>query len=344
MANKPERTPLPGIFLQDELSIGNDHKLLGGIRWDHHPVHGNIFTPRLAWKWSASPNDVIRVNAGTGFRVVNLFTEDHAALTGARAVEIRGELKPERSYNVNLNYVKKIYTGSYWITLDASAWYTHFTNRIIPDYLSDPDKIIYDNLDGYSISKGISLNAELGFTNGLKGNIGASFMDVTIRQADSTGKKHTSRQLLTEKWSGNWSLSYAFRKGGWSIDYTGNIYGPMLLPLISEKDPRAPESPVWSIQNIQVTKKLKHGIEIYAGVKNLLDWTPAKKNPFIIARSHDPFDKLVVRDANGSIIDPSPNGDSNPYLLSFDPNYVYAPNQGIRGFVGLRWTITNGNK
>lgn len=345
LKNKPDRTPLPGIFLQDELSLGTDHKLLAGIRWDHHPVHGNIFTPRIAWKWNVSPNDIIRINAGTGFRVVNLFTEDHAALTGARAVEIRDELKPERSYNVNLNYVKKIYTGSYWVTLDVSTWYTHFTNRIIPDYMTDPDKIIYSNLDGYSVSKGMSLNTELGFTNGLKGSIGATFMDVNIRNTDSTGKKQTSRQLLTERWTGNWSLSYSFRKGGWSIDYTGNIYGPMLLPLISAKDPRKPESPVWSIQNIQVTKKMKNGIELYGGVKNLLNWTPAKNNPFLIARAHDPFDKLVVRDnATGVIKDPGVNGDPNPYLLSFDPNYVYAPNQGIRGFVGLRWTITNGDK
>ncbi|MBO9632014.1 MAG: TonB-dependent receptor [Chitinophagaceae bacterium] len=345
MKNKPDRTPLPGIFLQDELSIGNDHKLLAGIRWDHHPVHGNIITPRLAWKWSVSANDILRINAGTGFRVVNLFTEDHAALTGARVVEIRDELKPERSYNVNLNYVKKIYTSAYWATIDASAWYTHFTNRIIPDYLTDPDKIIYDNLDGYSVSKGISVNMDMGFTNGMKATIGTTFMDVNIRAWDSSGKKQTSRQLLTEKWSGNWSLSYSFKKGGWSIDYTGNIYGPMLLPLISKLDPRKPESPVWSIQNIQVTKKLKYGMELYGGVKNLLNWTPAKNNPFLIARSHDPFDKLVVRDnVSGAIKDPGPNGDPNPYLLSFDPNYVYAPNQGIRGFVGLRWTITNGDK
>jgi outer membrane receptor for ferrienterochelin and colicins len=345
LKNKPDRTSLPGIFVQDELSLGNDHKLLAGLRWDHHPVHGNIFTPRIAWKWNATANDVVRLNAGTGFRVVNLFTEDHAALTGARVVEIKDELEPERSYNVNLNYVKKLYTRSFWVTIDASAWYTHFTNRIIPDYETDADKIIYANLTGYSVSKGISVNTELGFTNGLKGNIGATLMDVTITDKNNDGSKHTSRQLLTEKWSGSWSLSYSFPKGGWSVDYTGNIYGPMLLPLLSDLDPRKPESPVWSIQNVQVTKKLKHGIELYGGVKNLLNWTPAKGNPFLIARSHDPFDKLVDRDeVTGIIKNPGKNNDPNPYLLTFDPNYVYAPNQGIRGFVGIRWTITNGDK
>jgi outer membrane receptor for ferrienterochelin and colicins len=29
----------------------------------------------------------------------------------------------------------------------------------------------------------------------------------------------------------------------------------------------------------------------------------------------------------------------NPYGLTFDPTYVYAPNQGRRGFVGVRFLI-----
>jgi outer membrane receptor for ferrienterochelin and colicins len=39
---------------------------------------------------------------------LNLFTEEHAA-TGSREVIVLEELKPERSYNANLNYLKKMY-------------------------------------------------------------------------------------------------------------------------------------------------------------------------------------------------------------------------------------------
>lgn len=333
--NKPDRTPLPGVFVQDEISLNAQQKLLTGIRWDHHPVHGHILTPRIAWKYSPTANDVIRLNAGTGFRVVNLFTEDHAALTGARDVVIKESLKPERSYNVNLNYVKKIYTGSYWLNIDASVWYTYFTNRILPDYTTNVNQIIYDNLRGYSESKGASVNAEFGVTNSLRGHLGVTVQDVTITQKDATGKKRQHRQLLTERLSGTWSLSYTLRKTGITIDYTGNIYGPMLLPLLGELDPRSPKSPVWSIQNIQVSKKLKTRIELYAGIKNLLNWTPARNTPFLIARSHDPFDKQVQFDGNGQVVPTS----ENPHALSFDPNYVYAPNQGIRGFIGFRYNL-----
>jgi len=67
----------------------------------------------------------------------------------------------------------------------------------------------------------------------------------------------------------------------------------------------------------------------------LLNWTPNKNNPFIIARTEDPFDKTVEYDANGQV-KATPN---NPFALTFDPSYVYAPNQGIRGFAGMRITI-----
>ena len=39
--------------------------------------------------------------------------------------------------------------------------------------------------------------------------------------------------------------------------------------------------------------------------------------------------------SNGQAI-ATPN---NPYALTFDPSYVYASNQGIRGFIGFRYTI-----
>ncbi|MEN9598630.1 MAG: Colicin receptor precursor, partial [Bacteroidota bacterium] len=100
-------------------------------------------------------------------------------------------------------------------------------------------------------------------------------------------------------------------------------------------DPRPAMSSWWSIQNIQVRWHQIKGVEIYGGVKNLLNYLPGRGLPFLIARANDPFDKQVQYGVNGQII-ATPD---NPYALSFDPNYVYAPNQGIRFFVGLRINI-----
>lgn len=315
---------IPGFFIQDEIALSPKQQLLLGGRYDYDFRHGNILTPRIAYKYSPTRNDIIRVNAGTGFRVVNIFTEDHAALTGARAVVISEELKPERSYNVNVNYLKKIYAKHHSFNIDLSAWYTYFTNRIVPDYTTNTDQIIYDNLKGNSISKGMTANFEYTSHHGISFNIGATVMDVTI--TDRSGEKPVkSKQLLTENWSGTWALTYIEPNTRIAIDYTGNVYGPMLLPLLSEQDPRPAKSPVWSIQNLQFSRKLVKQLEIYTGIKNLLNWTPAKSAPFLIARANDPFDKNLSVD--------------NPYNLTFDPNYVYAPNQGRRVYLGLRFNL-----
>lgn len=327
--NDPSIITLPGIFVQDEVTLNTYNKLLLGMRYDYNNVHGNVFTPRINYKWhSKNKRNILRIGFGTGYRVANVFTEDHAALTGARKVEFKSELKPETSWNGNINFVKKLYTSKdIFIGIDATVFYTHFNNRIIPDYETNVNKIIYTNLDGYAVSKGFSTNLEFDFLNGLKVLVGSTLMDVTF-----TENNVTQRQLLTEQFSGVWSVSYTFNKSDIKIDYTGNVYGPMLLPLLGDLDDRAGTSPYWSLQNIQVTKEFKKGLEIYGGIKNLLNFTPPSNS---IARSFDPFDKDVQFDNNGQVV-ATPN---NPNALSFDPTYVYAPNQGIRGFLGLRYTI-----
>jgi outer membrane receptor for ferrienterochelin and colicins len=305
--NNPSIIHLPGVFAQDEISLSDRKKILLGVRWDHNSVHGNIFSPRVNYKWnSRNKSNIVRLSVGNGFRVANVFTEDHAALTGARTVEFNGELNPETSWNANVNYVKKINTENSFITLDASAFYTYFNNRILPDYETDPNKIIYANLEGFSVSQGISLNADFLFTNGLAINAGATLMEVSVTE---NNVKRT--QLLTESFSGVWSISYKF-SNDFSIDYTGNLYGPMRLPLLGENDPRNEYSPWFSIQNIQLSKKFTNSWEIYSGVKNLLNFTPA---------------------AN------SINSPDMPFSDSFDPSYVYASNQGVRAFIGVRYTL-----
>ncbi|NJS16528.1 MAG: hypothetical protein HC787_05615 [Nostocaceae cyanobacterium CSU_2_110] len=109
----------------------------------------------------------------------------------------------------------------------------------------------------------------------------------------------------------------------------------MRLPLLNDLDPRSQYSPWWSLQNIQLTYDGVKNLQIYGGVKNFLNWTPNKGNPFIIARTNDPFDKDVQFNGNGQVIANA----SNPYGLTFDPTYVYAPNQGARLFLGLRYNF-----
>lgn len=328
---EPENTFIYSFFVQDEIKLAEKQTLLLGSRYDYNNNHGSIFTPRIAYKWNPTSTDVFRINAGTGFRIVNLFTEDHAALTGSRDVIITEDLKPEKSYNINLNYLKKFrFENATSLAMEFSTWYTYFTNQIIPDYDTNPNQIIYSNLDGYSQTLGLSGNIDLVTPFGLKSILGFTFLD-----PKNVRNGITTLPILTEKYSLNWAISYEIPKIHLTIDYTGNLYGPMRLPLLGELDPRREYSNAWSIQNIQFTYKKFRSFELYGGIKNILNWTPNKGNPFLIARANDPFDQNVDYDSGGNVV-PTPN---NPYALTFDPSYVYAPNQGIRGFLGFRYTL-----
>ena len=317
--NKPSHIYLPGVFVQDEITLTKKQKLLAGLRYDYNSEHGNILTPRLNYKWTMDDNNTFRLGFGNGFRVANVFSEDHAALTGAREVVIAADLKPEKSYNFNINHTTRLFPKFGFVTLDGSIFYTYFTNRIVADLFSDVNKVIYDNLNGNSVSKGVTLNTEFNFTNGLKVMAGGTWMDVSINETNqSSGIKTKERQIQTPDFTGTWTISYTFPKSDITLDYTGNVTGPMRLPVVLD-DYRPEYSPWFSIQNIQLTKRFKNGVEIYGGLKNLLHFIP--DDP--ILRPFDPFDKHI--DVN------NPNG------YTFDPTYNFAPMQGIRGFIGMRW-------
>ena len=337
--NKPTHTYLPGIFIQDEITLHQRKKLLLGMRYDHNSEHGSIFTPRANYKiTSKNEKNIIRFSFGTGYRVVNVFTEDHAAFTGARDVVITEDLNPETSYNGNINYVKKLYSSKrdLYIGLDGTLFYTYFNNKIFPDYDTDPNKIIYSNLDGYGVSQGLSLNLDIVYKN-ISLLAGGTLMDVSNYE-----NNERIRQELTERFTGTWSLTYNIKQWKTKIDYTGNLYSPMELPTLGETDPRPTLSPWYSIQNIQVTKSIGKHLEIYGGVKNIFNWTPWKSlgNIDMIQRWFDPFDKNVTFDGSDNAVATA----ENPNAMTFDPGYVYGPNQGIRGFLGLRVKFNNFKK
>ncbi|OSZ78207.1 TonB-dependent receptor [Chitinophagaceae bacterium IBVUCB1] len=319
-ANAPAITPLPGLFVQDEWSVHQKHKILLGYRYDYDRNHGSIQSPRIAYKWAPNTDNALRASIGTGYRVVNLFTEDHAALTGARQVVIKETLNPERSYNANLNYNTKKVIGRGFATIDITGFYSYFTNKINGDFDTNPDKIIYDNLKGHAVSRGVSLNVEGNFHFPLRVMAGVTYMNVHQMEDTGAGLFKTI-QIHAPQWSGNFAITYSLPRG-YIIDLTGKWNGPMRLPVLPN-DFRPEYSPWFCIANVQLTKRIGKQVEVYGGIKNLFNFVP--QNP--ILRAHDPFDKKV----NDPI--------DNPQGYTFDPSYNYASLQGMRGFVGIRYTM-----
>jgi outer membrane receptor for ferrienterochelin and colicins len=319
-SNSPSITYLPGFFVQDDYKINIKNKVLLGLRYDINSVHGHIFSPRFNYKFSPNLSNSFRLSLGNGYRVVNLFSEEHAALTGARQVVILSELKPEQSWNISANYVKNMSVKNGFVNLDLNLFYTYFTNRIVPDYLTNANQIIFNNLNGYAINRGVNFSLDANFSNGFKANIGLTLVDVFTVNKDSLDNKIRKGQIQTPPLTVNYGTNYHFKKQNITIDLTGTLTSPMLLPVLPN-DFRPAESPWFALINFQITKVFKNSVSLYGGAKNLLNFVP--ENP--IMRPFDPFDKQV--------------NINNPNGYTFDPSYNYAPLQGTRIFAGIRYII-----
>jgi outer membrane receptor for ferrienterochelin and colicins len=330
-ANHPSKQWNLAGFLQDEWKLTAKTMLLTGLRYEYNNLQGSVVAPRLALKWQPSVTHTFRFSAGNGYRVVNLFTEDHAALTGAREVVIQNDLKPERSWNGNINYTAQWMPRWGFIGLDASVFYTYFTNKIIADYNTDPNKIIYDNLGGHAVSQGISINMDVVIKKGPKLLAGITWMDVYAVRTTDDGQRTKEQQQFAPRFSANYAVSYTINKWNTSFDLTGKMYGPQRLPVLPN-DYRPEYSQLFTLMNLQVTKKFNATWEIYAAAKNLLNFIP--ENPII--HGDDPFDK-----PGGKYFDNNGNArpDTNPNGYTFDPSYSYAPMQGIKGILGVRYSL-----
>lgn len=318
--NMPSIRWMPGIYLQDEWLVNSRNGLLSGIRMDYFSDHGLIFSPRLAWKFTPDRYNTIRLSSGNGFRVVNLFTEDHQALTGARKVVIRESLRPEQSWNVNLNYTRFIVVGKGFMNLDGGLFYTYFTNRIIADYDTHPEQIIYSNLNGYSVSKGVNIMSETTFGFPFKLTLAATWMKVYKVENDPSGNEIVSQQVHAPEWSGIFQLTYSAMKSKLVVDFGGSWYGPMRLPILPS-DFRPAVSPWFCLMNMQLAYQIHPAVQLYGGVKNLLDFMPSDP----IMRPFDPFNRQVTI--------------NNPKHYTFDTSYNYAPMQGRRIFAGIRFSL-----
>lgn len=309
-SNVKEQTFVPGVFVQDEFNWTDELILLTGIRLDYHSNHGLIVSPRLSLKKDFGSYSSFRFNYGNGFRQVHLFTEDHAFLTGARDVVIENDLNPERSHNITLNFnhtYNKIGYGNF----DFDVFYTYFQNKIIPDYNTDPNLIIYNNLEGYGITRGISAAVNHKFKIPLRLRLGVTLQDVYEITDNEQGEQEKVEQLFAPFFSGVFNLSYEFKKLKMKVNYTGKIVGPQNLPVYDTPFERDEISPWFTVQNVQLSKEFNKGWEVYAGVKNILNYT--QPSPLV-----------------------SPD---DPYADEFDTSYAYGPLQTRRFFLGVRYNL-----
>jgi outer membrane receptor for ferrienterochelin and colicins len=309
-----DRRWIPGIFSQGELNTG-DFTFLGGFRIDHHSEHGYVTAPRLSAKFSPSAMTTFRISAGTGFRVVNVFTEDHAALTGSREIVFNEDLEPEESRSITASLEQIIAFGTNPMTVSLDGFYTHFSNKIIPDYDQDPNLIVYENLDGFSVTRGFSVGLEQNFTAlPVTYNASVTIMDV---YTEENGIKRAL--AYAPEFTGVFGATYDLRSLDVSIGYNGNLMGPKRMPdNYVEGFGRSSKSPTYSTHDIKITREFTNvnsengmGLEAYLSVENIFNYTQG--SPLVDA--------------------------GNPFGPNFDTIYTWGPIIGRTFTIGARLNL-----
>lgn len=305
---------IPGLFTQGELTVGAA-TFLGGFRIDHHTEHGFITAPRLSAKFSPTDYTTARISGGTGFRVVNVFTEDHAALTGSREVVFREDLHPERSKSITASIEHIIPFGVNPLTIGIDGFYTRFSNKIIPDYDQDPNLIVYENLNGYSVTQGFSVNLDQNFTSlPISYDISLTLMDVFTEENDIR-KALTYAPDLT----GSFGATYQLNKWDMTLGYSGNLVGPKRMPdNYVENFGREQWSPTFSTHDLKLTKEFSNvnrsagvGVEAYFSVENIFNYTQG--SPLVDA--------------------------ATPFSPEFDTIYTWGPIVGRTFSIGARLNL-----
>lgn len=324
--NSAENQFIPGLWLQDEWRILPDKlTILSGMRLDYYQAHSLIPSPRLSLKYKPSTWTTLRLNLGTGFRIVNLFAEDHAFVTGNRRVVLEEKLRPERSYSGTFNFNHVFSLGKGQGTVDADIFYTYFSNAIFPDY-EQAELIIYRNLKGHAQTRGLALSVNYSFPFPLQFNIGATLMQAFEVLTDDSGGKKRHNLPFAPQYSGVFTTNYNIRKIRLLLAYTVNLTGPMALPEVYDLDadgtPLATARPTlskpFSMHNLQITKEFpKANLALYVGLQNIFNY-------------RQPISPMTGYN------DPNAAAGFSPY---FDTSYAYSPLHSREFYVGVRWSL-----
>lgn len=304
---------IPGVFVENTMQFF-DNKLtwIAGVRADHHNKFGFRFTPRTLIKFDVKPKTIIRANIGTGWRTVNLFSENIGLLVSSRNIVFYEQLNPEKAINFGANLTQKFETKNNNLSGYFSVDYyrTDFQNQIFPDYDADPTKAIIKNFYGTSISNGFQAELFLKIYNIFELKTGYNYLDVyrKIGEKKQLLPFNPMHKLLT-------SFSYNPLNKKFHFDINVHWYGEQRLPDTKSNpiDFKRPDfSKPYTIANAQFTYNFKI-VEIYVGCENIFNF-----------RQHQPIISW-----------------QNPFSQYFDTSSVWGPTRGREIYTGIRFVVNN---
>lgn len=297
---------ITGAFAENIFRFYDDRlMLITGIRLDNHNAFGNFITPRALLKYEIAEQTNIRASVGTGWRTINLFSENINLLASQRDIIVTEILNPEEAINYGTNFTHNFEKEKISGSFSLDFYRTQFQNQIFPDYDTDPTKAYISNFTGVSVSNGFQTQVDLEFYKMFSVKIAYNYLDVyrIVNGSKYVLPFNSTHKILS-------TLSYKPLNEKWHFDTNIHWYGEQNLPNTSANPiefQRPEKSKPYTLINVQFTKSWTE-FETYIGCENIFDFR--QKQP--ITSWQNPF---------------------SPY---FDTSSVWGPTKGREWYLGIR--------
>ncbi len=283
--------------------------LVATIRADFHNLYGTQVAPTLTAKYNLSQDQVVRANIGKGYRTPYFFTDNISSFVNGRQFSIESELEAEEAINYGVSYVLKSKIADRNFTFNGDLYQTSFQNQIIVDQETDLKSVRVSNLEGNSKTTSGLLSSSYDVIDGFNVKVAYKWNHIVFDQQGIEVHK-----MLVPKHRVLLALHYTTWDENWEFSNTTTWLGNQEYLVRTLENGNAiqerHEAKPYLTTNAQVTRKFK-AFDIYVGGENLTNERQ----------------KLPIQ------------GMDNPQGSLFDVSQVYAPLMGIRGYVGLRWTL-----
>lgn len=297
----------PGAYVQYTFNLNSRLIVMGGLRYDHSSIYGNMLTPRLHARWNVSDAISAHISAGKGYRTPYALADNSYLLASARQIVIDPGLRQEEAWNYGGGLSGKVYPWGKPLSWNVEYYYTDFRHQTVVDLDASPSLAIIGNLTGHSFSHAFQADITFDLLSDLTVSAAWRYTDVRLDYGRGLVQKP-----LTSRSKGLFSVGYTPMMGIWQFDATLAINGGGRLPA------PAADTPLWQSRykafptlNAQITRNFRHWA-IYLGGENLTGYR--QKHPIV--------------------------GASDPWGADFDATMIYAPLHGAMVYAGFRYTLT----
>ncbi|MBC7523886.1 MAG: TonB-dependent receptor plug domain-containing protein [Flavobacterium sp.] len=308
-----------GTFFEYTYNDNNKLSFSAGGRLDFHNRLGFFATPRLNIRYNPWEKGVLKLSAGRGKRLANIYAENQNLFASSRVFSILDSngktygLNPEIAWNYGISFTQNFLLFDKPADFTIDLYRTDFQNQAVVDLFQSPQQVLFYNLKGKSFANSFQLDFNYELVKHLNLRTAYKYYDIATDYLSGSFQRPLQAK---NRFFGNLEYETLLntKRQQWKLDYTINWLGNQQLPNTKTNTipDRLPEfAPSFSVMNAQITRVFSNTFEIYIGGENIGNYRQ---------------EKAIL-------------GSNNPFGSTFDTSISYAPIFGQMYYAGLRFKI-----